>query len=252
MASSSSNSDDSHSGRFDNAAAKERYYTTVAAKQMWPEQGFFYDDLLENYDLEKIIHKRLADLEWFKFGRQLPRANINWVREFYAHNPVGENTMVYVRNHRVPATAEAINNSLDLPNDLPSIHSLISALEEQDYDVIKDYLSQQNTEWNHGRNPGTVPRMNLLPEAKLWNTFVKRNIMPTSHNQTVDKTRLVLINAIITGTKFNVGQIIVEKLSEACNTNQAIIAIPCLITALCRTANVPTRPTDKYTSFRIG
>ncbi|KAL4332001.1 hypothetical protein GQ457_07G006700 [Hibiscus cannabinus] len=74
----------------------------------------------------------------------------------------------------------------------------------------------------------------------------KRNIMPTSHNQTVDKKRLVLMNAIIDGTKFNVGQIIADELSEACRTNHAILSCPCLISALCRAAQVPTRSKDKY------
>ncbi|KAK8525328.1 hypothetical protein V6N12_014023 [Hibiscus sabdariffa] len=158
--------------------------------------------------------------------------------------------MVYVRNRWVPATTEAINNFLNLPNNLPNIHNLISTLKEQDYNVIKDHLCKPNTEWNHGRNPHTVPRIHLLPEAKLWNTFVKRNVMPTSHNQTVDRTRQVLINAIIIGTPFNIGQIILEKLNEACKTNQAILAFPCLITALCSAADVPTRLNDKYTPFR--
>ncbi|KAL4279649.1 hypothetical protein GQ457_03G019650 [Hibiscus cannabinus] len=75
---SSSNLDNSHCGRFDNTAARESYYNVVAAKHICEEQGFFYDDGLENYDLEKVIHKRLVDLEWLRFGRQPTRANINW------------------------------------------------------------------------------------------------------------------------------------------------------------------------------
>ncbi|KAK8690835.1 hypothetical protein V6N13_074361 [Hibiscus sabdariffa] len=91
---SSSNSDDSHPSRFDNNAAKEHYYTIVAAKNIWEEQGFFFVDELDNYGLERVIHKRLADLEWFKFDRQMPRANINWVHEFYAHDSAGKNRRV--------------------------------------------------------------------------------------------------------------------------------------------------------------
>ncbi|KAK8499726.1 hypothetical protein V6N12_041630 [Hibiscus sabdariffa] len=60
---SRSNSEDSQS--------RERYYNVVATKHIWEEQEFFYDDGMENHDLEKVIHKRLADLEWLRFGRQL-------------------------------------------------------------------------------------------------------------------------------------------------------------------------------------
>ncbi|KAL4271816.1 hypothetical protein GQ457_13G014620 [Hibiscus cannabinus] len=71
------------------------------------------------------------------------------------------------------------------------------------------------------------------PEAKLWNTFVKRNLMPISHYQTVDCTRLVLINAIITIYKFNVGEVISTELSEACKNDKGILAFPCIIFVLC-------------------
>ncbi|KAK8560008.1 hypothetical protein V6N12_012816 [Hibiscus sabdariffa] len=66
-------------------------------------------------------------------------------------------------------------------------------------------MCKQGTEWNvKGKNPKTISRTHLQPEAKLWNTFVKWNLMPTSHNQTIDHTRLVLIKAIITRYKYTV------------------------------------------------
>ncbi|KAK8610093.1 hypothetical protein V6N13_026637 [Hibiscus sabdariffa] len=95
-------------------------------------------------------------------------------------------------------------------------------------------------------------RPHLQPEAKLWNTFVKRNLMPTSHNQTVDRTRLVLINAIITVYKFNVGEVIARELSAACQNDKGILAFPYLISALCRRTAVPAQPADKYTPDEAG
>ncbi|KAL4362948.1 hypothetical protein GQ457_04G021240 [Hibiscus cannabinus] len=147
--------------RFSNAAIREHYYNIVANKNGWEEQGFMFDDGLENYGLEPIIYKRLNDLGWLRFGRQPAKANLNWVREFYAHNAVGNDT-VNVRRRRVPANSTMINNLLDLPNNNPSIYELIDIL------------------------------------------------MPTFHNQTVNRTSLVLINAIITRYKFNVGDVIAK------------------------------------------
>ncbi|KAK8635167.1 hypothetical protein V6N13_023044 [Hibiscus sabdariffa] len=94
--------------------------------------------------------------------------------------------------------------------------------------------------------------MQLLPEAKLWNTFVKRNLMPTSHNQTVDRTRLVLIHVILTGYRFNVGDVIAREISAACQNEKGILAFPCIISALCRRVAVPTRTSDKYTAEKMG
>ncbi|KAK8686448.1 hypothetical protein V6N13_125473 [Hibiscus sabdariffa] len=76
--------------------------------------------------------------------------------------------------------------------------------------------------------------------------------MPTSHNQTVDRTRLVLINAIITGYKFNVGEVIARELSAACQNDKGILAFPCLISTLYRRAAVPAQPADKYKMEKAG
>ncbi|KAL4386895.1 hypothetical protein GQ457_09G019220 [Hibiscus cannabinus] len=75
---------------------------------------------------------------------------------------------------------------------------------------------------------------------------------PTSHNQTVDRTRLVLINAILTGLKFNVGEVIAWDISVACKNDKGILAFPCLIFALYRRAVVPTSPGDKYAAEKSG
>ncbi|KAK8621672.1 hypothetical protein V6N13_081105 [Hibiscus sabdariffa] len=130
---------------------------------------------------------------------------------------------------------------------------MLGALEDEDYETIKDYLCQEGTAWNTtGRNPHSVSRTQLLPEAKLWNTFVKRNLLPTSHNQTVDRTRLVLIHTIIRGYRVNVGEILAKELAAACSNDKGILAFPCLISALCRRADVPTSPSDKYQAEKKG
>ncbi|KAL4363927.1 hypothetical protein GQ457_04G021320 [Hibiscus cannabinus] len=135
----------------------------VAAKNKWEEQGFYFDDNLENYGLEPIIYKRLNDLGWFRFARQ----------------PA-------LRGRKVPANSATINNILALPNDSPIIYALIDVLEDEDFDTIKDQIYEAGTEWNvKGKNSKTISRPQIHPEAKLWNTFVKRNLMPTSHNQNV-------------------------------------------------------------------
>ncbi|KAK8640311.1 hypothetical protein V6N13_008068 [Hibiscus sabdariffa] len=225
IAHSSSSSTDGLPSRFRNAVARARYNNIVAAKNKWEEQVFFFDYHLENYGLEPLIYKRLSDLGWLRFGRQAAQANLSWTREFYVHNAKG-NDATDVRGRRVPANLATINTLIHLPDNLPSIYELIGALEDVDYDIIKDQLCLPGTTWNiTGKNPGTISRPQLLPEAKLWNTFVKRNLMPTSHNQTVDRTRL---------------------------NEKGILAFPCIISALCRRAAVPSYPTDKYTKLRSG
>ncbi|KAK9043164.1 hypothetical protein V6N11_071512 [Hibiscus sabdariffa] len=218
----------------------------------WEEQAFFFDDALPNYGLEQFVHNRLRELGWFQFGRQPPRANFNWVLEFYANNANGEDFSV-VRGRRVPATATIINDLFDLPNDAPSFYQMLEGFEEEDYEVIKNLLCQPNTQWNTtGRNPYSVSRQSLILEAKLWNTFVKRNLLPTSHNHTVDRTRLLLINTIMTGFRVNVGEILANELAALCQSDKGILTFPCLVSALCRRVNTPMFDTDNYQAEKTG
>ncbi|KAK8576725.1 hypothetical protein V6N13_015158 [Hibiscus sabdariffa] len=76
--------------------------------------------------------------------------------------------------------------------------------------------------------------------------------MPTSHNQTVDRTRLVLINAILIDFKFNVGRSFQGKYPQHAKMTKGILAFPCLISALCRRAAVTTSPGDKYVVEKSG
>ncbi|KAK8660126.1 hypothetical protein V6N13_051060 [Hibiscus sabdariffa] len=232
--------------------ANSAKYAIVAARSRWEEQGFHFDDNLPNYGLEQFLYNRLNELGWFRLARQPGRANYNWVIEFYANNAAGEDFST-VRGRRVPATATTINALLGLPNNEPSFYAMLGWFEEEDFEVIKDFICQPNTEWNTtGINPNYVSRPNLLPEAKLWNTFVKRNLMPTSHNQTVDKTRLLLINTILTGYQVNIGEILAKELAVACTNDKGILAFPCLVSALCRRAAVPTFAGDKYQPEKTG
>ncbi|KAK8659850.1 hypothetical protein V6N13_030042 [Hibiscus sabdariffa] len=227
-------------------------YALVAAKSRWEEQGFHFEDTLPNYGLEKFVYNRINELGWFRFARQPARANYNWVLEFYANNADGEDFSI-VCGRRVPATAAIINDLLGLPNDAPSFYAMLEGFEEEDYEVIKDVLCLPNTEWNTtGRNPNSVSRLSLLPEVKLWNTFVKRNLMPTFHNQTVDRTRLLLIHTIMTGFRVNVGEILANELAAHCANDKGILAFPCLVSNLCRRANVPMFDSDKYQADKTG
>ncbi|KAK8562127.1 hypothetical protein V6N12_049176 [Hibiscus sabdariffa] len=205
-----------------------------------------------NYGLEQFVYNRLNELGWFRLARQPARANYNWVIEFYANNSAGEDH-ANVRGRRVAANAAIINAILGLPDNEPSFYAMLSGFEEEDFELIKDYLCKEGTAWNTtGRNPHSVSRLSLRPEAKLWNTFVKRNIMPTSHNQTVDRTRLLLIHTIMAGFRINVGEILAKELAAACANDKGILAFPCLISALCRRAVVPTSHGDKYQAEKTG
>ncbi|KAL4375884.1 hypothetical protein GQ457_02G030110 [Hibiscus cannabinus] len=167
-------------------------------------------------------------------------------------NSAGEDHTT-VRGRRVPANTTTINTILGLPDNDPSFYAILGAFEEEDFEQIKDYLYEEGTSWNTmGKNPYSVSRLSLRLEAKLWNTFVKRNLMPTSYNQTVDWTRLLLIHTIMTGFRVNVGEILAKELAAACANDKGILAFPSLISALCRRVAVPTSHGDKFQAEKTG
>ncbi|KAK8675375.1 hypothetical protein V6N13_033442 [Hibiscus sabdariffa] len=127
-------------------------YSMIAAKNCWEEQGFFFDDSQPNYGLEQFVYNRLNEL---------------------GCNSAGEDHST-VRGRRVPTNAATINAILGLPDNEPSFYAMLSGFEEEDFELIKDYLCEEGTAWNTtGRNPHSVSRLSLRPEAKLWNTALQ-------------------------------------------------------------------------------
>ncbi|KAK8574931.1 hypothetical protein V6N12_062608 [Hibiscus sabdariffa] len=116
----------------------------IAAKNRWEEQGFYFDDSLPNYGLEQFVYNRLNELGWFRLARQPARANYNWVIEFYANNSAGEDHSI-VCGRRVPATAATINTILGLPDNEPSFYAMLGGFEEDDFELIKDFLCEEGT-----------------------------------------------------------------------------------------------------------
>ncbi|KAK8553662.1 hypothetical protein V6N13_122297 [Hibiscus sabdariffa] len=174
------------------------------------------------------------------------------VIEFYASNSAGEDHST-VRSRKVPANVATINAIMGLSDNEPSFYAMLGGFEEEDFELIKDYLCEEGTAWNTtGMNPYSVSRLSLRPEAKLWNTFVKRNIMPTSHNQTVDRTRLMLIHTIMMGYRINVGEILAKELAAAYANDKGILPFLCLISTVCRRAAVPTSHGDKLQAEKTG
>ncbi|KAK9008865.1 hypothetical protein V6N11_080342 [Hibiscus sabdariffa] len=56
----------------------------------------------------------------------------------------------------------------------------------------------------------------------------------------------------MTGLRINVGEILAKELAAACANDKGILAFPCLISALCRRAAVPTSHGDKYQAEKTG
>lgn len=63
--------------------------------------------------------------------------------------------------------------------------------------------------------------------------------MPTGGDATLDSHRAVLVASLISGLKIDFGQIIDDELFVRAHKVASALPLPCLITELCRQANVP-------------
>ena len=194
--------------RFAPTAVEERFNRSFVARQLWEEPGFQHSDT-ENYGIEHYLFDRIKYQEWQIFCLQPTQANATIVREFYAHGPSKDSLYVHCRGKPVRLDADTINLFYGLTPDRDDHSAFMEDITNEDYELIKDDLCYANTNWETSSHRGSVARQNLKPEAKLWNTFVKRQLIPTSHNNTVDKRRLVLIQSIINKRNINVGELII-------------------------------------------
>ncbi|KAL4310625.1 hypothetical protein GQ457_01G016980 [Hibiscus cannabinus] len=112
---------------------------------IWEEQGFHFEENTSNYGLEPFLYNKLQHQGWFQFSCQPVRENIDWVREFYAHNHNVTNPYVYVCGRPIPSHTVSINKFFHLSNEEESIYELIKILGREDYDVIKDQLCELGT-----------------------------------------------------------------------------------------------------------
>lgn len=63
--------------------------------------------------------------------------------------------------------------------------------------------------------------------------------MQTGRDVNLDPQRLVLVESLIEGLKIDFVQIIGDEILVRAHKTSSVLAFPCLITELCRQANVP-------------
>ncbi|WJX67260.1 hypothetical protein P8452_51741 [Trifolium repens] len=102
-------------------------------------------------------------------------------------------------------------------------------------------LTVEGTEWNHknGVNGLSVKRMSIKPLIRVWYQFLKHSILPTTHNETINKARLVLLHCITCMQHVNVGRIISQEIVNYPQKNEGMLYFPCPISGLCKKQLVP-------------
>ncbi|GMN32868.1 hypothetical protein TIFTF001_041800 [Ficus carica] len=107
-------------------------------------------------------------------------------------------------------------------------------LDEDQLSEIVEAICVQWTEWTKSAHGSiSLSRRSLKPGPMIWNHFLKSRLMPSTHDHTVNKDRVILLFAIVEGRKINVGDVINEQIGVCAGRKSGGLWFSFLITSLC-------------------
>ncbi|GMN32299.1 hypothetical protein TIFTF001_044672 [Ficus carica] len=219
--------------KFESELARKRFNDSFAERNLWPERGFAYMSS-NTLGYPEYIYSVIFKNNWKNFCQHPSAAIVPLVREVYANFDVGNPNSVYVRGKRVDISGAAINNVYSL-NDVEDEYIEFSKRvhENQLSEIVKE-ICVPGTEWiKSARGSRSLSRCNLKPGPLIWNHFLKSRLMPSTHDNTVNKDRVILLFAIVMGRKINVGDVINEQIGVCAGRQSGGLWFPSLITSLC-------------------
>ena len=76
----------------------------------------------------------------------------------------------------------------------------------------------------------------LIAEANLWLYFIKRSLIPTTHDASISRDRAMVIYCIMRGIRLDVGRIIAPQIRGLFFKPRGQLFFPFLVTRLCANA----------------
>ena len=225
------------------SAKCSKLYDRLLGKSFIEERGIVTENLEEKMP---EFYGRLVTSGWIRFADEPIRANYTLVREFYANAAeldITERAIVRVRGVNVLCTASRINAYYNLKD---GDNSEMAQMYEQ--------LRQQwfVTHLHGGEQPKWLTTMQrkidsaeFTAEAKTWLDIVTSRVLPSKHDSEVPLERAKLICAVMEGLPVDVGRLIMQEIREVVLERTKSLFFPSLITYVCTTDGVPTRPGDK-------
>lgn len=117
------------------------------------------------------IRRIIKSVKWNKFYTHPYPYNMQMLKNFYS-NLVDTSSMrmvVIVRRTNVQFSKATINMMLRLNNVGDTYQHLLEAMDDQDLDVVKDFMCNPRAKWMETNNnfEKMVLRMDLRPEPKI-------------------------------------------------------------------------------------
>ena len=119
-----------------------------------------------------------------------------------------------VRGIKVYFSTSSINMHFGLEDIVDDYSPLLEAISISNLNRVLQNLTMKGTTWvpNKGEGIFMCARPALRPIAKIWYHFIRTQFVPTTHIETVNKDRLVLLHCILEGKRINIGQILKREI----------------------------------------
>lgn len=182
----------------------------------------------------------VAGRGWSTFCEPRDPAVIPVVREFYARVPDHQGGKVRVRGKTVKFDAVTLNHFFELP--IPEVDEYAAFVESgftaEKAEQVRQVLTDGAGQWAMRNGEFVSLQRNTLDRfAKTWFYFVVFSMLPVTHHNLCRREPAILLYAILTHLKINVGQLIFRGILQSAEPTKGYW-FPSLVTMLCRQAGV--------------
>ena len=162
------------------------------------EKGFLLINE-EHYGLPGEIVATIDAHHWEKFTAHPHNPIIPLVGEFYANILTTNETFSMVRGIKVSFSASSINMHFGLPDISDEYNTLLETISGVALNKMLQALTVEGTTWLKESGEGLLmcSRPALKPLAKVWYHVIRTRLLPTTHIETVNMERLILLHCIL-------------------------------------------------------
>lgn len=144
---------------------------------------------------------------------------------------------------KVSFFAKTVYMKLGLKNGEDEYGLMLKKVTEKQMLLIKKDLAFAGTEWiQQTEGQMKLARSMLKPLAKVWYHILRHKLTPTTHLETMEKERLVLLHCILKEKETNMGDMIKQEISTWAMKKMGNLIFPCLIIKLCLQQGIEYNP----------
>ena len=232
--------------KFVSAESKKRFEEEIKERKVSEEKGFILGKG-KDFGLPAEVANIIRIHKWRTLAAHPSNPILPLVREFYSNIITPDQTFSMVRGVKVSFSAPSINLHFNLEDFDDKFSDMLDSVGGEELEKVLKSVSIEGTNWlpNRGQGIYICARPNLKPLAKVWYHFIRTRLMPTTHIETVNRERMLLLYCILEGYSINVGKVVQREILS-CNLKQkGCLFFSSLISELCVRAGVDIRSTDE-------